>query len=177
MSINTNLQGRLRNTPLPRGHGLLPLFEAVVNSIHSIAALKQNSSFREITVEIIRTPQISLQLDDSKLKRGAPPLENIIGFKIVDNGAGFHDENMESFETLDSDYKAQQGCRGVGRLLWLKAFESVNITSIYQDGSAQLKKRTFTFTASQGVANVKLEDADSNADLTTSVHLNGVVVK
>jgi hypothetical protein len=29
---------------------------------------------------------------------------------------------MLSFETLDSDHKARLGCRGVGRLLWLKAF-------------------------------------------------------
>lgn len=32
----TNLHGRLRNTPLPKSHGLLPLFDAVVNSIHAI---------------------------------------------------------------------------------------------------------------------------------------------
>ena len=36
MSMETNLQGRLRNTSLPYNQGLLPLFEAVINSIHSI---------------------------------------------------------------------------------------------------------------------------------------------
>ena len=36
MSLHTNLQGRLRNTSLPKNHGLLPVFEAVVNSIHSL---------------------------------------------------------------------------------------------------------------------------------------------
>ena len=36
MSLQTNLKGRLRNTSLPKNHGLMPVFEAVVNSIHSI---------------------------------------------------------------------------------------------------------------------------------------------
>lgn len=36
MSLQTNLKGRLRNTSLPKSHGLMPVFEAVVNSIHSI---------------------------------------------------------------------------------------------------------------------------------------------
>lgn len=171
--MNTYLQGRLRNTPLPRSHGLLPLFEAVVNSIHSIAERSTEPSFGEITVEIIRMPQTALQLDDGKSKRGAPPLENIIGFKIIDNGAGFHDKNMTSFETLDSDYKAQQGCRGVGRLLWLKAFEGVNVTSDYPDEAGKLRRRTFSFTAVQGVGNVKLADAASGAQPRTCVHLDG----
>ena len=35
MSLQTNLKGRLRNTSLPKSHGLMPVFEAVVNSIHS----------------------------------------------------------------------------------------------------------------------------------------------
>lgn len=56
MSMNTYLQGRLRNTPLPKSHGLLPLFEAVVNSIHSIAELDADPGYGEITIDIIRTP-------------------------------------------------------------------------------------------------------------------------
>lgn len=173
MSMNTYLKGRLRNTPLPRGLGLLPLFEAVVNSIHSIAELNPAPGYGEITIEILRTPQIALQLDESKSKRGAPPQENIIGFRIVDNGCGFHDKNMVSFETLDSDYKAQHGCRGVGRLLWLKAFEGVNIASTFKDENGNLKKRSFTFTATQGVGNIKVQGVASDSPITTSVHLGG----
>ncbi|MDP3584292.1 MAG: hypothetical protein Q8R61_04145 [Thiobacillus sp.] len=173
MSMNTYLQGRLRNTPLPKSHGLLPLFEAVVNSIHSIAELDADPGYGEITIDIIRTPQTALQLDDSKSKRGAPPLENIIGFKITDNGAGFHDMNMSSFETLDSDYKAQQGCRGVGRLLWLKAFEGVTVTSDFRNEATDLKRRSFTFTAAQGVGNIKLGDAEPGTQPKTCVNLNG----
>lgn len=173
MSLKTSLPGRLRNTPLPLSHGLLPLFEAVVNSIHSIAEVSSESDYGEITIEIIRSPQTSLQLENSKSKRGAPPQEPILGFKIIDNGAGFHDGNMTSFETLDSEYKAQQGCRGVGRLLWLKAFEAVNISSNFKDSNGTMKYRSFIFTATQGTANIKITDDPSGTKLNTCVHLTG----
>ena len=173
MSINTSLPGRLRNTPLPRSHGLLPLFEAVVNSIHSIAELGKHPAYGEVTIEVIRLPQASFDLDDGKTRRGAPPQEHITGFKIIDNGAGFHDRNMASFETLDSEYKAEQGCRGVGRLLWLKAFDAVTISSDFKDENGMLKRRSFSFNARHGVSNVKVEDVASGAAMQTVVHLSG----
>lgn len=37
-SLNTSLTGRLRNMNLPKSNALLPIFEAVVNSIHSMDA-------------------------------------------------------------------------------------------------------------------------------------------
>lgn len=43
MSLQTNLKGRLRNTSLPKSHGLMPVFEAVVNSIHSIEEMDNAS--------------------------------------------------------------------------------------------------------------------------------------
>lgn len=30
MSLQTNLKGRLRNTSLPKSHGLMPVFEALI---------------------------------------------------------------------------------------------------------------------------------------------------
>lgn len=173
MSINTSLPGRLRNTPLPRSHGLLPLFEAVVNSIHSIAELSKDPAYGEITIEVIRLPQTSLDLDDGKVRRGAPPQEHITGFNIIDNGAGFHDKNMVSFETLDSEYKAEQGCRGVGRLLWLKAFDAVNISSDFRDEQGTAKRRSFSFNAKHGVSNVNVEDIAPGVTMRTVVHLSG----
>jgi hypothetical protein len=173
MSMNTYLQGRMRNTPLPMSHGLNCLFEAVVNSIHSIAEQSTDADYGEIDVQIIRTPQTSLQLDDSKLKRGASTLENIIGFRVTDNGVGFNQPNMASFEMLDSDYKASQGCRGVGRLLWLKAFEKVNVCSVFVGEDGVFKQRTFSFTAAHGVDNIHLSDAPQGAQLRTCVHLDG----
>jgi hypothetical protein len=173
MSMNTHLQGRLRNTPLPTSHSLLCLFEAVVNSIQSANERKPDSSFGMITIEIIRVPQMALPLDDGKSKRGSPPLESITGFKVIDNGVGFNDANMASFETLDGDYKAHLGCRGVGRLLWLKAFEKVAIDSVFADESSTMKRRTFEFTAARGVDELKVQDLTESTEPRTCVHLQG----
>ncbi len=44
-------------------------------------------------------------------------------FSIIDNGNGFTAENYKSFRTADSSLKWKKGCKGIGRFLWLKAFE------------------------------------------------------
>lgn len=62
MSIHTNLHGRLRNTPLSRNHGLLPLFEAVVNSIHSIEELSDDTAQGEMN-EWEYAPRLSVVYD------------------------------------------------------------------------------------------------------------------
>lgn len=143
MSLQTNLKGRLRNTSLPKSHGLMPVFEAVVNSIHSIEE-NGNSDDGKIVLCINRATQESLDLDVKAL----PP---IIGFTITDNGCGFDETNFKSFETLDSDHKIAKGCRGVGRLMWLKVFDLVEVESHFVDADGQLKKRVFRFNDKLGV--------------------------
>jgi len=122
MNLVTNLSGRLRNTSLPKSHGLMPVFEAVVNSIHSIEENGNLGDDGKIIVEIVRVQRSDLVDDDSHQ-------EPIGGFTISDNGCGFNENNLSSFKTLDTDYKIQLGCRGVGRLLWLKAFDNVEVSS------------------------------------------------
>jgi hypothetical protein len=79
------------------------------------------------------------------------PLHPIVGFRITDNGVGFDDKNLASFQTLDSDYKSNIGCRGVGRLLWLKAFGQVRVASTYQSKPGNLVAVSFTFREETGV--------------------------
>ncbi len=143
MSLQTNLKGRLRNTSLPKSHGLMPVFEAVVNSIHSIEE-KGNSDNGKIVLRINRATQGDLNLDTKAL----PP---IIGFTITDNGCGFDETNFKSFETLDTDHKIDKGCRGVGRLMWLKVFDLVEVESHFLDVDGELKKRVFRFDDKLGV--------------------------
>ncbi|HFG2042750.1 TPA: ATP-binding protein [Vibrio cholerae] len=143
MSLQTNLKGRLRNTSLPKSHGLMPVFEAVVNSIHSIEE-KGNSDTGKVVLRINRATQESLDFDAKSL----PP---ILGFTITDNGCGFDETNFKSFETLDSDHKIDKGCRGVGRLMWLKVFDLVEVESHFIDVDSQLKKRVFRFNDKSGV--------------------------
>ncbi|MCE9679757.1 hypothetical protein LZP69_11345 [Shewanella sp. AS1] len=151
MSLQTNLKGRLRNTSLSKSHGLMPVFEAVVNSIHSIEE-KGNANNGKIVLRINRATQGGLDLEAKAL----PP---IIGFTITDNGCGFDETNFKSFETLDSDHKIDKGCRGVGRLMWLKVFDLVEVESHFLDIDGELKKRVFRFDDKLGVHGEKVVEA------------------
>lgn len=166
MSLHTNLQGRLRNTSLSKNHGLLPVFEAVVNSIHSIEEKGNLGTLGQITLELIHSNQTAFDLD-------TPEAREIIGFKIQDNGVGFDDANMNSFETLDSDHKIEKGCRGVGRLLWLKAFNRADVSSVYKAESGELLQRIFAFDAKEGVRVENPIKVKEGSNTQTSIHLDG----
>ncbi|EPE2695664.1 ATP-binding protein [Vibrio alginolyticus] len=153
MSLHTNLRGRLRNTSLPRNHGLMPVFEAVVNSIHSIEE-KGNTDQGKITLTIIREPQGEMDI-------GGASCAPILGFKVADNGCGFNNVNFNSFQTLDSDHKIDKGCRGVGRLLWLKAFDQVIVSSVFSD-QENFSYREFAFNSSNGVHGNKVTSSEQN---------------
>lgn len=165
MSLHTNLHGRLRNTYLPKSHGLLPVFETVVNSIHSIEERGNIATTGEITLKIKRCSQESVFNSSSHA-------EDIEGFIIEDNGVGFNDDNMQSFETLDSEHKIDKGCRGVGRLLWLKAFNHIEINSGFQDSQNNFKNRRISFEINNGVELLKETDLPDD-NLQTIVHLKG----
>lgn len=174
MSLATNLRGRLRNTVLPKTHALLPVFEAVVNSIHAIEESGKTSKDGQIEVEIVRlSSKGQKHLFDEEKKRGPEAEDEIIGFAITDNGIGFTDPNMASFETLDTDHKIDRGCRGVGRLLWLKAFEKVQVESLFIDDGGACQRRAFIFDAEVGIANHSVEQAPRGAAPQTTVRLQG----
>lgn len=144
MALTTSLRGRVNNTSLPKSHSLLPLLEAVVNGLQAIdARYGSDVEGGRLNVRIVRDPQEVLDLSSSGA--GRAPLSPIVGFVVEDNGIGFTPENVESFETLDTDYKAELGCRGVGRLLWLKAFDKVAVRSAYADNDGVILSREFKF--------------------------------
>lgn len=161
MSLHTNLAGRLRNTSLPKSNGLMPVFEAIVNSIHSIEEKGNLNSDGFITLIINRSTDKTLDLDT---KATSP----ITGFTIIDNGCGFNDVNFNSFETLDSDHKIDKGCRGVGRLLWLKVFDSVSITSSYLQNN-ECKQRSFNFNDKLGVHNRNIHQVETSKSGTNII--------
>jgi hypothetical protein len=168
--LKTSLVGRVRNTSLPKSHALLPLTEALVNSIQAVdARFGEDVTGGDIQVRVLRVEQASLQLDTAVT--GRLPNEPILGFEVQDNGEGFTDGNMAAFQTLDTDYKADLGCRGVGRLTWLKAFQRIQVSSTYQQDDATRVTRVFRFSESQGVAlDEPFADED---DISTTVTLDG----
>ena len=159
-----NLAGRIKNFSLPKNKPLLPLFEAVVNSIYAIQERQEKESFQgKISIKIVRVPQEVLDGVDKSIN-------DIIGFIISDNGIGFDDNNMKSFLQSDSTYRADKGGKGVGRFSWLKAFESVNIESVYKDDDVWVK-RNFDFTLSKPEIDDEVIELDTGKEFATKVSL------
>ena len=150
MALTTSLAGRVRNTSLPKSHALLPLHEAIVNGIQAIDARPDGIvGPGRIDVRVHRDPQA--ELDFGWAGPGRAPTKPIVGFTVTDDGVGFTARNVLSFETLDSDFKSDLGCRGVGRLLWLKAFDRVSVRSGYEDDQGESRERQFTFSVEREV--------------------------
>ena len=86
-----------------------PLVEIIVNAIQATEAGSPAAGCVDIFVK--RSNQLGLKLKDNH-----PEVESFI---VVDNGIGFNDENMKSFDTLYSDHKSAQGGKGFGRFTCL----------------------------------------------------------
>lgn len=168
MNMHTSLSGRLRNTNLPKTNVLYPLFEAVINSIHSIDERVDTQkditiNDGQIKIEVLRSGQTSITNEKS----------DIVGFKITDNGIGFNEANYNSFQTLDSEYKLSQGCRGIGRLLWLKAFQYVSVDSCFHENN-KTYHRSFVFSAKNDIENPTISQLDSSTTIQTTVILHDI---
>ena len=163
-SLSVSLSGRVKNFHLPKNQPLLPLFEAIVNSIHAIEERRLNEPdfIGRITINICREMQESIP-DVIEVT----PIES---FEVVDDGVGFNDANFESFMESDSTYKATYGGKGVGRFSWLKAFEKVEINSVYAD-NGEYVKRSFDFFLAQKSFNDTLVDAPGATQNRTSIIL------
>ena len=78
----------------------------------------------------------AFQADASEVKINftiAKEKEQITGYTIEDNGLGFTNANIDSFLTLWSDYNIKKGALGSGRILCLKVFSNMEITSQTKD--------------------------------------------
>jgi len=126
----SDIVGRVSRLPLKPSetNALLPLMEAFSNALHAVHQRfgDQAATSGHICVTVLRDN------------------DEVIGFKVEDNGVGFTDENYRSFQTPDSRQKIGLGGKGVGRLSWLRVFGGAKIDSIYVDGS-QFLRRSFDF--------------------------------
>lgn len=156
--MRIDVSGRVKNVTLSSSRPLLPLFEAVVNSLQAIEDVGITDG--SIQIEIIRD-------EDQLLANSAPDLGEIIGFTITDNGIGFDSENYSAFETADTTYKADRGGKGIGRFLWLAAFERVEVSSTFEEES-RMKLREFEFSREgDGIKDMSLLDAENDRRQTT----------
>lgn len=131
-SLDFDLVLRVARLPKPSNttDALQPLFEAISNSIHSVQdKFKANVAERGL-----------IEIDVTKA-RGKHPLT----ISVSDNGVGLDDKNYEAFATTDTGNKLSTGGKGVGRLLWLDCFESIEIESVYLSKDKKLRQRSFSF--------------------------------
>jgi hypothetical protein len=139
MSLDLDFAGRVHKIRAPAAHSLHAVFEAVANSFDSTEHLGDRA---RIKVTILQEEAQSLFSKQEKQFVHK-------GYEIEDNGVGFTDKNMEYFKRSDTTNKI--GGKGVGRLLWLKIFDCVSVTSTYEE-SGCWRKRAFPFSfAKNGV--------------------------
>lgn len=165
--MKLNFQGRISNVILPFYRSLLPVFEALVNSFHALEDTGRGGGTVRIHVHRDTTQERQQSLIGGRLGS-----RRIVGFSVEDDGIGFTRANYESFETSDTDHKKERGAKGVGRFMWLKAYDSVFVDSVFMEDGRQLR-RTFTFSLDKdGIGDHKLEEV-SGQKLQTTVHLRG----
>lgn len=130
-SMRGDIVNRVKRLPKPSqaAEALQPVFEAVSNSLHAVEdAFGDDYQTRgQITVTIT-----------------APREHSNIEINISDNGVGLEPERFAAFCTTDTDYKMERGGKGVGRLLWLDAFEHIKVISIFLDNN-KCFRRAFNF--------------------------------
>ena len=169
--MDINFRGLVDLHMLPTSEPLLPLYEAIVNSIQSINQGKIDDGKIIITIERDNKENVPRSFVDG----WETDIENII---IRDNGVGFTEENYRSFNTYATDFKKMLGCKGVGRMIWLKAFRSVEVESVYKENN-QFFQRNFTFDSENAVSNESkkiISDVDDSVKYT-SIRLQGLMPK
>lgn len=62
---------------------------------------------------------------------------------VTDNGSGFTDENYKAFCTYRTDQHKDMGCKGIGRLIYLKVYQDATFKSELFD---EQEVRSFKFT-------------------------------
>lgn len=155
-SLRVNFKGLLNEITLPEYKCLWPVFESVVNSIQSINDTV-NCNNGKITVKAIRDQCVIGEVSNAPYNT----------FEIIDNGCGFSQQNYNSFLEAYTPLKITKGCKGIGRFLWLKAFEYVEIESVYCENDTWYKRR-FTFSESDFISpEDNVETTDSHEAFTT----------
>src|SRR5882757_3889066 len=160
--MDFDLPGRIRNTRLLYSHSLLPLFEAVINSIHAVDETL-NPKNGVINVHVLRDHQQHSLPFDAATRASSLPIKS---FVISDNGIGFTDVHFKSFSTADSQQKANLGGKGIGRFLWLKAFDHAEIESTFKEGG-KTHRRTFSLRLTpKGIehhSKIEVDTSEANA--------------
>lgn len=130
------------------------LFEAITNAIHANAT----------NIRCYLNCNDNMLTDDEKVL-GSIRVDTI---RLVDNGDGLTDENYQSFSKYRTEFKKALGCKGVGRFVFLKLYESADFVSKIKSIQQQ---RTINFDFNFDTENIKNESIEV-AENETEISLN-----
>lgn len=134
-NLESDIVGQVARLPLrpSEANALLPLHEAISNSLHAI-----HDRFGDADIAA------KGRIDVSIIRHGDDNERRVIGFQVTDNGVGLNEDNYKSFRTPFSQHKIAKGGKGIGRLGWLKVFDDIKISSSFFE-NGNLAHRTFRF--------------------------------
>lgn len=169
MPIIVNVAGQVGQIKLSTTKALWPLFETVINSIQSLE--DSDVEEKKIVIDALRPEHVQLRTDGQGKTIEEPT--HFEAFVVTDNGNGFNIENYTSFLEAYSQLKVRKGCKGIGRFLWLKAFDKVAIKSTYfEDGHWHLRVFDFALTGVNPEQNDSILELDDSVQQTI-VRLDG----
>lgn len=163
----TNIRGLVDRLELGPSRGMMPLFEALSNAIDAIVERNIGLSHGDIRIQLVHAQDLVQQAGDT-----TPVID---GLDISDNGIGFDDDHLKTFEEAYTLAKVKMGGKGVGRFTFLKVFSKVSVRSVFErEGKHYM--RSFRFSVDQevqGATSVELTELP----VGTKVSLRGLVPK
>ena len=167
--MTSDIENRISKLKLAKDKFLMPLFEAISNSLQAIEDRFGQNNTKQGQVFIRIEREGDNQTNIETIENGLTPVLNIC---IEDNGIGFTKDNFKSFLTFDSKYKKGRGGQGEGRLCWLKFFEKTLIKSSFICDN-KFESIEFPFCIIDGgVDGEKVKKSTSiNKEVKTEVHL------
>lgn len=160
--FDSNLLSRIRNYSLvpSSDNALLPLFEAITNSIHAIQDRYNDDWKKQGKIDVYILPRKDGKVQD---------------IEIEDNGIGLNYDNFKSFKTSDSPYKIKKGGKGIGRLSWLKAFDCAHICSVFEYENKKYKREfIFQLDENEPISKHSVIEVNSNETIKTIIKLTNM---
>ncbi|MDB5593811.1 MAG: putative HATPase protein, partial [Hyphomicrobiales bacterium] len=162
VDLKSDIVGRVKRFGLKPSErtSLLPLQEAVSNSIHAIDERFGPAASEKGRIKIVLN------------FREVSNYRTVDGFSVTDNGIGLTDTNFDAFCRPDTQNKLAKGGKGVGRLIWLKTFRDVVVQSTFSEEN-RLRSRAFRFVLADSDQVQIVPPSGDQSNVGTLVHLSG----
>jgi hypothetical protein len=160
--MKTNIQGLVKSLDLKQAQGMMPLFESISNAMDAIDEAGNGLTAGNIDIHLIRRTDLGSKSDE---------LPMINSVTVTDDGVGFTDENLKSFEEAYTQAKVKLGGKGVGRFTYLKVFKQIQVESKFRDSASNVTSRKFNFSIDNEVGDVVTTAAPKGEKTGTVVFL------